>query len=139
MYFMQLCTCVKSIYTPFLLIVVLIASFPASALNPANKASHEAWHYAEQGIMGTLITVKVKHTDASIAKQAQKDIFSVMWDINNEMSHYKPDSLLSKVNKQAHLKPVKISDRLFGLIEKSLYYSELSNGAFDITIGSVKK
>jgi thiamine biosynthesis lipoprotein len=60
-----------------------------------------------------------------------------MWDINNEMSNYSADSLLSKINQQAHRMPVKISGRLFGLIAKSLYYSRLSSGAFDITVGTI--
>ena len=139
MYFKQLCTCFKDIFSLCILTFGLITSSPAFASNPVDKASGEAWHYAEQGIMGTLITVKVQHTDSNIAKQAQRDVFGVMWDINNEMSHFKADSLLSKINQQAHIKPIKITDRLFGLIEKSLYYSKVSNGAFDITIGSIKK
>ncbi len=139
MYFKQLCTCFKDIFNLFLVILGLLTYSPAYAAKASEKASSEAWHYAEQGIMGTLIRVKLQHPDSTFAKQVQREIFGVMWDINNEMSHYKPDSLLSKINQQAHIKPIKISDRLFGLIEKSLYYSRLSDGAFDITIGTIKQ
>lgn len=143
MYFKQLCTCINGNHGLLLLILGISAlallSTPIYALNKADTTSDETWHYAEQGIMGTLITVKLQHTDPSIAKNITKEIFSLMWDINNEMSNFKPDSLLSKINREASQKPVIISPRLFGLIEKSLYYSRLSGGAFDITVGTIKQ
>ena len=45
-------------------------------------------------------------------------------------------SEIAKIN-QAGGAPVEVSDETIKLIEKGIYYSELSGGAFDITIGSV--
>ena len=123
MYFKKLYACinVNSIfYHPFLsvLVVYLLSSAAYASTTPV-KPSESQWHYAEQGIMGTVITLKLQHHDKAIAQEATEEVFRLMWDINNEMSNYKPDSLLSKINKKAHISPVKLSGRLFGLIAKS--------------------
>lgn len=46
------------------------------------------------------------------------------------------DSEISQIN-SAGGAPVEVSDDTITLIKKGIYYSEMSNGAFDITIGSV--
>ena len=141
MYFKKLYACINvncGRYIPFLgALILYLASAASYATTPSVSAPDSSWHYAEQGIMGTVISVKLQHENKKIAHQVSREIFDLMWDINNEMSNYKADSLLTKINNNAHVKPIKISDRLFGLIAKSLYYSRLSNGAFDITVGTI--
>ena len=53
--------------------------------------------------------------------------------INKLISSWDPESDTYKINKNAGVKPVKVSKELFALIERSLQISELTNGAFDIT------
>ncbi len=48
-----------------------------------------------------------------------------------------PDSELSLLNESAYNTEIKVSDELFTVLEKSLYYCELSEGAFDISIGNL--
>lgn len=42
---------------------------------------------------------------------------------------------VSKINQNAGIEPVIIDEDTFEVIERSLYYSEITNGAFDITVG----
>ncbi len=100
-------------------------------------ASHAEWFKEDRAIMGTAILAEVWSTDAD---QAQKGIAAVMEEmhrIDELMSPYKKDSELSLVNREAADHPVKISRELFNLIERSLYFSRISHGAFDITFSSV--
>ena len=53
------------------------------------------------------------------------------------MSNYKNDSELSLVNKKAAKSPVPCNAELLDVIEQSQYYSELSGGAFDITVSPI--
>jgi thiamine biosynthesis lipoprotein len=53
------------------------------------------------------------------------------------MSPYKPDSELSRINRDAAQKPVPISQEMYDLIAHSIEFSKLSGGAFDITFSSV--
>jgi thiamine biosynthesis lipoprotein len=55
------------------------------------------------------------------------------------MSHYKHDSELSRVNREAANSPVWVDPELFYFIAECLRYSRESEGAFDITVGPLMK
>ncbi len=54
--------------------------------------------------------------------------------LDDLLSVFKPDSEVSKINKNAGLRSVKVSPFTVKLLERAKYYSEISNGAFDVTI-----
>lgn len=54
--------------------------------------------------------------------------------LEKELSLYKENSDVDKINKNAGLRAVKVNDYTFDLIEKALEYSESTDGLFDITI-----
>ena len=61
------------------------------------------------------------------------------------MNSYMPpgtETLVSDIvaiNEQAGIRPVKVRSEIIDILEKSLYYAELSGGAFDPTIGPLVK
>jgi thiamine biosynthesis lipoprotein len=59
--------------------------------------------------------------------------------IDRLMSHYKPESPLSRLNREAAAGPVAVDPELFDLIAESIRYSRESAGAFDITVGPLMK
>jgi FAD:protein FMN transferase len=59
--------------------------------------------------------------------------------IDRLMSHYKPQSPLSQLNRAAASSAVVVEPELFDFIARSLDYSVESNGAFDITVGPLMK
>jgi thiamine biosynthesis lipoprotein ApbE len=59
--------------------------------------------------------------------------------IDRLMSHYKRESALSRLNREAGQHAVSVDAELFAFIKRSLQYSEESDGAFDITVGPVMK
>ena len=95
------------------------------------------WHQQQRDIMSTRVTVELWHTDASVAADCSQQVFDEMDRINASMSSYLDSSELSYINQNAAISPVAMSDELALLIERSLYFSELSQGAFDITYASV--
>ena len=100
-------------------------------------AASAEWHEREAAIMGTRIAVEVWHEDAGRAEAAIDAVFAEMHRIDELMSHYKPESQLSRINRDAATAPVKVDAELAGLIARALEFSELSGGAFDITYASV--
>ncbi len=77
---------------------------------------------------------------AETKKQAAGAItaaFDEVRRIDNFLSHYKPDSELSRVNSEAAREVVEISAELTGLLARCQRYSEASEGAFDITVGAL--
>ncbi len=52
-------------------------------------------------------------------------------------SNYRDDSILAQVNRNAGVTPVPVPGEFLRLVRTSIRYSELTEGAFDITIGSL--
>ncbi len=101
-------------------------------------SSHAEWvSRIEDGIMGTRIVVELWADDKAAGNRAIDAVIAEMERIDREMSTYKSDSEVSRVNAAAAKDPVKISAELFDLLSTSLEYSRLTNGAFDITYASV--
>ncbi|NNE00799.1 MAG: FAD:protein FMN transferase [Pirellulaceae bacterium] len=55
--------------------------------------------------------------------------------IEAALTVYRDDSEISQVNQRAAAEPVRVSSETFDLLEKSLRWSRLTDGAFDITAG----
>jgi thiamine biosynthesis lipoprotein len=81
-------------------------------------------------IMGTVIEIVAQD------EQAIDKAFSEIERIDNLMSTYNPDSEISRLNRK---KKLKVSDEVLELIKKAKYFYEISDGAFDITVGPLVK
>jgi thiamine biosynthesis lipoprotein len=89
------------------------------------------------GVMGTRIRVELWAEERAAGEAAIEAVLAEMRRIDLAMSTYKAASEVSRVNDLAARQPVKISAELYGLLETSLDYSRLTEGAFDITYASV--
>lgn len=100
-------------------------------------AARAEWHARDEAIMGTRVSVEVWHEDPAAAAAAIEAVIAEMRRIDALMSHYKPESQLSRINRDAAAGPVHVDRELAELIVRALEFSELSGGAFDITYASV--
>src|ERR1700722_15544618 len=101
------------------------------------RAAHAEWHKRTDAIMGTRIYVELWDTDAAHGEASIDAVMAEMRHIDDLMSHYKPESQLSQINQHAADAPVVVDKELFDLIKPSPPYSEITEGAFDITYASV--
>ncbi|HSX85985.1 MAG TPA: FAD:protein FMN transferase [Cellvibrio sp.] len=99
------------------------------------------WHGDEQDIMGTRVSVALWLEDGQKAEQAVTAVMAEMRRIDEHFSPYIETSELSRANqlapKASAKNPLSISPELAAIIDKSRHYSELSDGAFDITYASI--
>ena len=72
-------------------------------------------------------------------REAIRAAFDEIDRIDRLMSHYKPDSPLSRLNRTAAQQAVKVEPELFDFIAECLRYSRASDGAFDITVGPLMR
>jgi thiamine biosynthesis lipoprotein len=86
-------------------------------------------------VMGTFARLKAVTTNQDTAKKCIDTAFARLQKVDDLMSDYKSSSEISLVNTDAFEKPVKVSESTFEVLEKSLEFSRLSEGAFDITVG----
>ena len=86
-------------------------------------------------VMNTIARVVAVAPDEKTARQGIDAAFEKIYRVEKLMNRYDPNSQLSQVNKLAAKEPVKVDRELFDVLQQSVYYSRLSDGAFDITIG----
>lgn len=116
------------------LLSLLMASAPALALAPREKDQ----------VCDTQIIMTLPWTicliDAKKDPKVLKDYIDQSMDelrkIDGWMSEWKPNSIISKINDNAGIAPVKVTPDAMDAIERSLAEGARSGGAFDITFNA---
>ncbi|MDQ6685437.1 MAG: FAD:protein FMN transferase [Pseudomonadota bacterium] len=101
------------------------------------RAERAGWFDAEVAIMGTAIRVELWADDARSGRAAIDAVLQEMHRIDRAMSPHKADSELSRINREAAAKPVRLSDEMATLVGRALEFSRFTDGAFDITYAAV--
>lgn len=110
---------------------------PGAVRGPWGSPARGGWYRREEAIMGTSISVELWADSSQMAEAACTAVIEEMHRIDRTMSPFKPDSELSRINRDAATMRVQVSEEIIALIERSLEFSRLSDGAFDITYASV--
>ncbi|MBN1806982.1 MAG: FAD:protein FMN transferase [Sedimentisphaerales bacterium] len=86
-------------------------------------------------IMGTFARVVVIAKDSSTAQKCIDSAFTQIEKVDELMSDYKDDSEISKVNRLGFAETVNVRQSTYIVLQKSIEFSKLTDGAFDITVG----
>ncbi len=105
----------------------------ACCLAACSKPKQQKYEKIEE-ILGTVITGKVYGKNAEEGLEAA---FARAREIEHIMSAKEENSELSQLNKEAYQKEVSVSEELFLVIKKAIYYAKLADGNFDPTIGKL--
>lgn len=95
------------------------------------------WLTQERSIMGTEVKVTLWHADENLGKKAIAAAMAEMQRIDQTFSPYIESSELARLNQGAAKAAIKVSPEMALLLERSLHFSQLSEGAFDITFASL--
>jgi FAD:protein FMN transferase len=85
--------------------------------------------------MGTIFTIDINATDQATAEQDMDLAFDEVDRLEALLSNYRPSSELSRISREAGSAPVVTDPETFHFLERSFYWSRISDGAFDITVG----
>ena len=91
-------------------------------------------------VMGTDIelTISIDKNDQAKAQKAFDAVEAEFKRIESEMSEWREDTLVSLVNRNAGIAPVKVTDELFMLISVAKEVALLTDGAFDPTWAAMR-
>ncbi|WP_437192467.1 FAD:protein FMN transferase [Planctomicrobium sp. SH527] len=89
--------------------------------------------------MGVPVRIVVYAPDENTSKVATDAAYDRLRQLDRCLSDYDPESELNRLCQHAAGEPVKVSDDLWKMLAESQRYSTVSDGAFDVTIGSVVK
>jgi thiamine biosynthesis lipoprotein len=90
--------------------------------------------YQKKYIMGTVFEIAAYDQSPQHASTAIDQAFQAIVHVDDELSNYRSESALSKLNRSAHFHAETVPSDLYRVIEAAVQFSKLSDGKFDITI-----
>lgn len=90
-------------------------------------------------LMGSRFDITIVAADSLSSQKNINLVIDEIIRIEELISEWKPSSQVSEVNRNAGIKPVKVDEELFDLTKRALSFSEITNGAFDISIVAIDK
>lgn len=118
-----------------IIMIIMSIALSISVVGCTEKDNKEPISRTELTI-GTV--VKITLFDGGSEEVLDK-AFDRIGEIEDLVSVNKDGTELSKLNENAGIKPIKVSDTTYEIISKALYYTELSKGGYDLTIGPLVK
>ena len=82
--------------------------------------------------MGTVHTITIFDAEGP---DAASDARTYLMSLNRAWTCFQEDSLISKINRAAGSEPVSVDMDTFEVLRLSKLYSDLTEGAFDVTVG----
>ena len=89
--------------------------------------------------MGNQFELTAVHESLEVCKQAVEIGILEVRRIEALLTTFSEDSITASINNNAGLQPIQVPNEVFHLIERCQRISNLTQGAFDITYGSVDK
>ena len=86
-------------------------------------------------VMGTFARVIAVAADSNTAKRCIEAAFVEIKKIDKLMSGYRNDSEISELNRDGFRRVVVVSKSTFEVLQRGIEFSELTYGAFDVTVG----
>jgi len=85
-------------------------------------------------LLGTFVEVRIESTDRGDELVMIESAFAEIEAVHRLMSWHQPDSDVSRLNREAARRPVRVDERTWEVLRLARQVSEDSNGAFDITV-----
>ncbi len=121
------------------IVILILAVFILTGITSClpNENNKDLSPISKDGFMlGTFVVIRIyDNKDEEILEK----VFDRLKEIEDRMSINIENSDVSMINKNAGLKPVEVHDDVYYVIQKAKEYAEITNGAFEPTIGSLVK
>lgn len=122
----------KVIFEIFIAIIIL-SIIGVAVYNYIDRDNLERYSRTEL-ILDTIFEVTIFVDEEIEGDPLVREAFDKVRALEKVMSRFVANSDVDKINQQAGMEPVEVDPRTFYVIEKSLYFSEVSQGKFDVTI-----
>ena len=90
-------------------------------------------------LMGSRFDITIVAADSAKAEKHINEVISEMSRIEDLISDWKESSQISEVNRNAGIKSVKVDREVFELTKRALYFSKITDGAFDISYAAMDR
>lgn len=90
-------------------------------------------------LMGSVFNITIVDSDSLSANKNIDKTIEEISRIENLISEWQSHTQISQVNQNAGIRAVKVDKEVFELTQRAILYSEMTNGAFDISTASMDK
>lgn len=97
-----------------------------------SRAAKDQVHEWQGSALGGAARLVIDHPDARLAEHAARLAYREIDRLENEFSLFRPDSALSRLNRDGHLAAPSLDMR--HLVSRSLEFAALSDGRFDVSV-----
>ncbi|QXM05764.1 FAD:protein FMN transferase [Crassaminicella indica] len=123
----------KKVNLYFCVIILLFVSLLSGCSKKKEPVTDSAY------MLGTHLNITIWTENEDEGKKVIKECFKRISEIEKKMSVNIKDSEINNINKNAGKEFVKVSAETSKVLNKALKYGEISNGAFDLTVGKFVK
>jgi thiamine biosynthesis lipoprotein len=90
-----------------------------------------------RSLLGTFVEIEVAGAQVADMQPAVDAAFQAIADVHRLMSFHEPDSDVSRLNREAGLRPIGVDAWTFEVLEAAVEMHRRSNGIFDVTVAPV--
>jgi thiamine biosynthesis lipoprotein len=113
---------------------LLVLGMAAGCRRPELRVVEKTW-----AVMGTFATVSVAPRERDRLDESERICGESLRDIEERLSVFRPDSDVSRLNRAAGREAVEISGMARDALARSMFYAELTGGAFDPTVAPLMR
>ncbi|UNC90914.1 FAD:protein FMN transferase [Candidatus Contubernalis alkaliaceticus] len=116
-----------------LAVIIILAIIAFSIFKIYNQESIQRYSKTEL-LLDTVFEVAVFTEDEAEGNRLLRESFNEVRALEKVLSRFVSDSDVDIINNHAGVEPVEVSSDTLEVIKKGLYFGELSDGGFDVTI-----
>jgi len=113
-------------------VILIVAVYFLTTAKPTATVEVDSGY---REVMGTFARIVAVAADSKEALGCVEAAFAEIEKIDELMSDYKSDSEISELNRDGFRRAVEVSKSTYEVLQRSIEFSELTCGAFDVTVG----
>jgi thiamine biosynthesis lipoprotein len=117
---------------------ILLLGLSVVLLASCGRGEEAASHTLSGNIFGTFFEVSIGGQHSGFdSEEIEAGVMETLEEIDRQMSTYRDDSVLNRLNDSPLQQPVEVDDELFEVLQRSEEIAEHTQGTFDHAIGSL--
>ncbi|MGM0122946.1 thiamine biosynthesis lipoprotein [Enterococcus sp. AZ194] len=122
------------VYLLFAMVAVVLLAACSQDKKEASPKINSDPYSDEQFLLGTYVRIRV-YDDGK--ESALAPAFKRVKELGDKITINQTGSEIDEINAQAGIKPVKVTEDMYGLLKQAYMYSEESDAGFNMTIGAI--
>ncbi len=127
---------VKTVGTLLMVVGLLLSAITAHAQQDGGSGTVQLYSETAE-LMGVEFSISLYAPSETIAREAIYKAFSRITELESCLSNYQADSEITLLCQAGG--PMRVSDDLWFVLRESMFYWQISGGAFDITVGRITR